>query len=227
MSILPMYIQGYAANKISTLVNSKLHWNTELYGDCVDAQCFSDRIASQLGSLVVTNHIAEANVCNVDANGFNIKYLNSYPTGSYLSSCDYEFLRFGPIPIPKLIYLDAYFGLAGSHREVFHISAVCDNKIYTLLHVIQAHVDGNYSYANSSGIYVDHAGTKLLNFYTGRGSYTYTGSANPREFTRCFTNGETECYISITRPNHTYTSGATYPSANTSTLSIKELKIEW
>lgn len=219
--MLPMYIQGVSASKASEYIDPKYVLNFE--GMTTSAEV-SNYLIDILGSKLHVNNVPNCTFTTA-RNGVGLMY-SSCTNTAYDASLTPIF-SIGPIPIPKLIYLDAYFGLAGSHREVFHISAVCDSKIYTLLHVIQAHVDGNYSYAGSSGLYVDHAGTKLLNFYTGRGSYTYAGSVNPREFTRCFTNGETECYISITRPNHTYSSGATYPSGNTSTLSIKELKIEW
>jgi len=230
MSMFPFHIQGYNAEKISTISGGKLHWTVDFFKDCTDAQSFSDKITSQIGSSLVTaNHIPEANTCNLSTNGFNIKYLNSFPwnTSGIWTSTSYAFLSFGPIPIPKSIYFNFYIQLASGRREVFNIVAECETTNYNLLCLKQGHVDGNFGYAGTSGIYTNNSSTKLYGFSTGTSTYNRSSTIDISSYNKCFTNNETSCYLHLIRPNHTHVSGATSPGAYTNILSIRELKIEW
>lgn len=228
---MSLIVRGYDALLCGGILSPQIfHWSKKLFDSVTtDPKEFAARVQTQLGPLTLVNNIETAQLVASDPAGIDIR-LGAITVSGWGTNWNLfeplPLIKFGPIPIPKTINIDCYFQFWSGTHEVFGIFAKTNKKIYNLLTARQSTIDGNYSYG-TNGITVNDTAQRVKTWAKTGSAQPYTGTFDVRNFNKCFTQGETDCEIFISRPSQTYHSGTSAGMKGRSKMVLKELEITW
>lgn len=226
---MPLISEGFNAAKLAKSLKprypaSKLDWpNSVLSTIGTDRGKFDKFVRDQLGEQLIYSNIQSATLKNSSPSGLDIRFgsLTSTNWGARELSA-YDFLRIGPIAIPKTIEIQLSAKLWSGALESFFICAGIANKRYTLF---SASKENLLDILSTDGVRCNNNAKRLMSWTNSSGEQHYYGTLNVADMTQCFTAGEEYCELSIIRLASGWPPLGTTKLTDMSQLVLKSLKI--